>query len=105
MHAEHQQLDLRQALLEEFGGIEAAEFGHVDVHEDDVGIQFLRPIQGLLPGRGFALFYLRGVAPEEVRTADIYCGVMPFIGIQIAALALFWAFPQIVTFLPGLLFG
>ena len=58
----------------------------------------------LTPPFGFALFYLRGVAPPEIRTIDIYRGVMPFIGIQIFALALFWMFPQIVTWLPHTLF-
>ena len=58
----------------------------------------------LTPPFGFALFYLRGVAPAEIRTADIYRGVLPFIGIQVSALALFWAFPQIVTWLPKLIF-
>ncbi len=58
----------------------------------------------LTPPFGFALFYLRGVAPPEVRTSDIYRGVMPFIGIQLFALALFWVFPEIVTWLPQQLF-
>jgi len=58
----------------------------------------------LTPPFGFALFYLRGAAPKEVRTVDIYRGVIPFIGIQVTALALFWAFPQIVTWLPGVIF-
>lgn len=57
----------------------------------------------LTPPFGFALFYLRGVAPPEIRTIDIYRGVMPFIGIQLFALALFWMFPQIVTWLPNLI--
>jgi len=58
----------------------------------------------LTPPFGFALFYLRGVAPAEVRTSDIYRGVLPFIGIQVTALAIFWMFPQIVTWLPNLIF-
>ncbi len=58
----------------------------------------------LTPPFGFALFYLRGVAPPEVRTSEIYRGVLPFIGIQLIGLALFWAFPEIVTWLPGLIF-
>ena len=59
----------------------------------------------LTPPFGFALFYLRGVAPPEVRTSQIYAGVLPFIGIQVAALALFWAVPSIVTWLPGIIFN
>ena len=58
----------------------------------------------LTPPFGFALFYLRGVAPSSVRTRDIYLGVLPFIGIQIFALSLFWYFPAIVTWLPRIIF-
>ena len=58
----------------------------------------------LTPPFGFSLFYLRGVAPDEVRTMDIYKGVMPFIFIQLLALALLSLFPQIVTWLPDYLF-
>ena len=50
----------------------------------------------LTPPFGFALFYLRGVAPPEVRTIDIYRGVMPFILIQLIGLALICLFPGIV---------
>jgi len=59
----------------------------------------------LTPPFGFALFYLRGVAPSEVRTSQIYAGVFPFICIQITALALFWTMPTLVTWLPGILFN
>ena len=59
----------------------------------------------LTPPFGFALFYLRGVAPEEVKTGSIYAGMVPFIAIQIAALGLIWVFPEIVTWLPGVIFG
>jgi tripartite ATP-independent transporter DctM subunit len=58
----------------------------------------------LTPPFGFALFYLRGVASDVVRTADIYRGVMPFIGIQVFALFTIWMFPAIVTWLPNLIF-
>ncbi len=57
----------------------------------------------LTPPFGFALFYLRGVAPREVTTGHIYRGVIPFVGIQVIGLALLWLFPQIVTILPDLL--
>jgi TRAP-type mannitol/chloroaromatic compound transport system permease large subunit len=50
----------------------------------------------LTPPFGFALFYLRGVAPPDVRTTDIYRGAVPFIGIQLAALGVVCAFPEIV---------
>lgn len=58
----------------------------------------------LTPPFGFALFYLRGVAPPEVRTVDIYRGVLPFIGIQLFALILVFSFPALATWLPSLLF-
>ncbi len=51
----------------------------------------------LTPPFGFALFYLRGVAPPEVKTSDIYRGVVPFIIIQLLALLLLILFPGIVT--------
>ena len=51
----------------------------------------------LTPPFGFSLFYLRGVAPPEVDTRDIYRGALPFIGIQAVALALVAFFPELVT--------
>ncbi len=57
----------------------------------------------ITPPFGFALFYLRGVAPPEVTTMDIYKGVFPFVIIQIIGLTLLWNFPIITTFLPSLL--
>jgi tripartite ATP-independent transporter DctM subunit len=59
----------------------------------------------LTPPFGFALFYLRGVAPEEVSTAHIYRGVIPFVAIQIFALILLAIFPAIVTWLPQQIYG
>ena len=58
----------------------------------------------LTPPFGFSLFYLRGVAAKEVKTKDIYLGVIPFIAIQILGLSLIWIFPQIVLWLPNLIF-
>jgi TRAP-type mannitol/chloroaromatic compound transport system permease large subunit len=58
----------------------------------------------LTPPFGFALFYLRGVAPPEVRTIDIYRGVVPYILIQVAALATVFLFPALATWLPSVLF-
>ena len=57
----------------------------------------------LTPPFGFALFYLRGVAPKNISTLDIYKGIFPFVIIQIIGLTILWFFPQIVTFLPDLL--
>jgi len=58
----------------------------------------------LTPPFGFALFYLRGVAPPEVDTAAIYRGVVPFIGLQLLMLAVLAAWPQLATWLPDLLY-
>jgi len=57
----------------------------------------------LTPPFGFALFYLRGVAPKEVTTAHIYRGIIPFVLIQVGGLALLWFFPSIVTIVPALI--
>lgn len=56
----------------------------------------------LTPPFGFALFYLRGVAPPEVTTSDIYRGAIPFILLQLLVLLLIIIFPGIVSFLPAL---
>ena len=57
----------------------------------------------LTPPFGFALFYLRGVAPKEVTTGHIYKGIIPFVLIQVVGLGLLWAFPSVVTILPALI--
>ena len=59
----------------------------------------------LTPPFGFALFYLRGVAPAAVRTMDVYRGVIPFVAIQLAMLVVLATFPGLVTWLPGALFN
>ena len=59
----------------------------------------------LTPPFGFALFYLRGVAPESLPTTAIYRGVIPFIVIQIVLLFSLALFPEIVTFLPNAIYG
>ncbi|MCW5700569.1 MAG: TRAP transporter large permease subunit, partial [Rhodospirillales bacterium] len=58
----------------------------------------------LTPPFGFALFYLRGVAPPSVTTMDIYRGIIPFVVIQLAGLAVLAAFPDLATWLPKVLF-
>ena len=57
----------------------------------------------LTPPFGFALFYLRGVAPESVSTRAIYSGVLPFVLIQLLLLVLMWWWPNLVLWLPGVL--
>jgi len=59
----------------------------------------------LTPPFGFALFYLRGVAPPAVTTAAIYRGAMPFVAIQVLTLLLLALFPDIVTWLPARIYG
>ena len=54
----------------------------------------------LHPPFGFAIIFLRGVAPKEIFTSAIYFGVIPFILIQLAVLGLVWANPRLVTALP-----
>jgi len=57
----------------------------------------------LMPPSGFALFFLRSIAPREVTTRDIYQGALPFILIQIVAVCLLWRFPDLATALPAML--
>jgi len=57
----------------------------------------------LTPPFGFALFYLRGVAPAALSTGAIYRGVIPFILIQLAVLAILWMWPPLATYLPSVL--
>lgn len=57
----------------------------------------------LTPPFGFALFYLRGVAPESVPTSAIYRGVIPFIILQLLLLAILWVWPALATWLPNTL--
>lgn len=58
----------------------------------------------LTPPFGFSLFYLRGVAPPQVTTWMIYRGVAPFVGLQIVALMIMFAFPEIATWLPSIIY-
>ena len=59
----------------------------------------------LTPPFGFALFYLRGVAPPEVLTMQIYKGVIPFVVIQLIGLSVLALFPGLATWLPKIIFG
>ncbi len=56
----------------------------------------------LTPPVGFALFYLKGVCPPDVKLSDIYKGVIPFILLQLLGLAIVFFFPEIVTWLPSI---
>jgi tripartite ATP-independent transporter DctM subunit len=58
----------------------------------------------LTPPFGFALFYLRGVAPAEVSTGQIYAGVAPFIGLQLLMLLMLAMWPAIATWLPEIIY-
>ena len=59
----------------------------------------------LTPPFGFALFYLRGVAPPSVKTSDIYLGAVPFVLIQMFALVVLWYLPSLATWLPLAVYG
>lgn len=59
----------------------------------------------LTPPFGFALFYLRGVAPKDLHTTDIYKGIAPYIVIQIVLLALLAYWPGLTTWLPQVMYG
>ena len=58
----------------------------------------------LTPPFGFSLFYLRGAAPKEIRTTQIYAGVMPFIGLQVVGILVIWFLPELATALPRWLY-
>jgi tripartite ATP-independent transporter DctM subunit len=59
----------------------------------------------LTPPVGFALFYLKGVAPAGISIRDIYIGVIPFIILQLLGLAVVFEFPELVTWLPRAVYG
>jgi len=59
----------------------------------------------LTPPVGFSLFYVKGVAPKEITTQHIYRGIIPFVIIQLFAVALTFQFPKLVTWLPEVMYG
>ena len=61
-------------------------------------------ISFLTPPFGYALFYFRRVAPESVKTLDIYRGILPFILLQIVALAIVFLVPDLATWLPDTIY-
>ena len=72
-----------------------------------LGIMFAINLQTsfLTPPFGFALFYLRGVAPKEIPTSAIYRGVVPFIAIQIFTMGILVFWPGLATWLPAVIYG
>ncbi len=72
-----------------------------------VGVLLAMNLQAsfLTPPFGFSLFYLKGVAPKEVKTGHLYRGIIPFIIIQLVVLVLIVLFPELVTWLPEVLAG
>ena len=79
----------------------------MDIHPIWLGVMMAVNLQTsfLTPPFGFALFYMRGVAPDSVRTSEIYRGVIPFVIIQLITLAILGLFPGLTTWLPGIVFG
>ena len=80
----------------------------MDINPIWLGVMMAMNLQTsfLTPPFGYALFYLRGVAPEDkVKTTDIYRGVLPFIAIQVIALIILYNFEGLVTWLPEIIFG
>ena len=59
----------------------------------------------MMPPSGFAICFLRSVAPAEVKTQDIYLGVVPLLAIQVFVLTLLWTFPSLATWLPKAFYG
>jgi len=62
-------------------------------------------ISFLTPPFAYSIFYLKGITPPEVKTTDIYRGVIPFVGLQILAVLLCMLFPQLLTWLPSYIIG
>ncbi len=77
-------------------------FAHSDVNMVWLAIMVCLNLQTsfLTPPVGWSLFFLKGVAPPEVSTRDIYLGVVPFVVLQLMALILLFQFPVIATWLP-----
>ncbi|ADD68814.1 TRAP dicarboxylate transporter, DctM subunit [Denitrovibrio acetiphilus DSM 12809] len=80
-------------------------FQHMGIDLLWIGILLAMNLQTsfLTPPFGFALFFLKGVAPSNVTTAHIYKGIIPFIIIQLVALTIVILFPEMVTWLPGVM--
>ena len=59
----------------------------------------------ITPPVGFSLFYLKGVVPKEITTKDIYVGIIPFVVLQVLALAMAFEFPEVVLWLPRIMYS
>jgi TRAP-type mannitol/chloroaromatic compound transport system permease large subunit len=72
-----------------------------------LAVMFAITIQSgfMMPPSGFAICFLRSVAPAEVKTQEIYLGVAPLLAIQVTILALLWTFPSIATWFPKAVYG
>ncbi|MBL4905981.1 MAG: TRAP transporter large permease subunit, partial [Sneathiella sp.] len=90
-------------------GLGAAAFGLADGGELILwfGVLYLVNMQMsfLSPPFGYALFYLRGVAPDDIPMTDIFKAALPFLALQFVGLALCMFFPKIITWLPNLVYG
>lgn len=80
-------------------------FDHMGINLIWIGILIAMNLQTsfLTPPFGFALFYLKGVAPKEVKTSQLYRGVIPYVIIQLVCVALVLIFPDLATWLPELM--
>ncbi len=72
-----------------------------------LAVMFAITIQSgfMVPPSGFAICFLRSVAPAEVKTQEIYLGVVPLLAIQVVVLTMIWTFPSIATWLPKAVYG
>lgn len=79
---------------------------HADISPVWLGVMMAVNLQTsfLTPPFGWALFYIRGVAPSSIKTTDIYRGVFPFVILQLIGLGVLWRFPEISTWLPNAMF-
>ncbi len=57
----------------------------------------------LTPPFGYTLFYIRGLAPSSIKTSEIWSGAIPFVFLQVVGMSVVWIFPQLATWLPGVL--
>ncbi len=69
-----------------------------------VRVDSVKIIAFLTPPFGWALFFLRGVAPPEITTRHMYLGVIPFISLQVLGVVLVYFYPQLALWLPQVLY-